>query len=121
MALPEYVTGSDLHFSIKKRKADNTYRSLDDMADIFVYFSNGTRVVKFSKNAKTGYTTLNRLAADEYIALLSSDQTAYLGSGIIRISQDFVTSNPGISDSRENRKSRKEAFILKTDNISKDR
>lgn len=118
MALEKYIPGSDINFSIKKRKPDDTYHDLDAMADIFIYVSNGSRVVKFSKNAKTGYTTLVRLAADEYIIQLSSAQTEYLGSGIIRIAQDFISTNVGLTDLRDNKKSGIPAFILESDKIS---
>jgi hypothetical protein len=113
-AIAERYVGEDIQFTIKKRKADLSYYNLDDdFVDIFVYVSNKAQTIKFSKNAKAGYTQLIRNSSTEYICELSSAQSALISFSTVQISFDFVALNAVIDDGRENKKSGSIAVKLK--------
>src|SRR4030067_2122638 len=107
MALTIKYLGEDINFTIKKRISVGVYRDLDAMANIFVYVSRGSRVVKFVKTigTLTGYQELVKIDTETYLAQLTSANTTYLGVGDIEISQDFITSDLNLPDDRSNSKS----------------
>ena len=114
MALTIKYLGEDINFTIKKRISVGVYRDLDAMANIFVYVSRGSRVVKFVKTigTLTGYQELVKIDTETYLAQLTSANTTYLGVGDIEISQDFITSDLNLPDDRSNSKSGKNVFTL---------
>jgi hypothetical protein len=99
----QHYTGEDLSKSIKRKTDTGTYYDLEiTFSEIIVYFVNGTKTVKFSKTAKSGYTQMIKISSTEYSCELSSDDTYYLGAGSILCSMNFIA-NASIEDARLNK------------------
>lgn len=121
MAVGQSYPGEDIYFSFKKRVSVGVYRNLDTYyADIYVYVNNGSNIIKFSKNVKTGYTLLTRVSATEYAFFLTSENSELLNIGTANVSFDFVESSL-VSDTRLNRKSTITALQLSYNPISPER
>jgi hypothetical protein len=120
----EEQVGSDIYFGIKIRKPDGTYYNItNELADLYCSVSNesGLTVIKFSKTLKTDFTQLIKLTDQEYLALLTSDNTTSLGQGHFTVSVDKIITTTGTGDGRRNSKSQKLSGYLQSNSLQNDR
>jgi len=109
MVVKKYC-GEDIAINYNRQIAGSSpvaYRDIDAMINFVVWIYNGSRIVKFAKDITglTGYQSLTRIDAYNYVAKLTSANTVYLGEGDIYSNQDFITTDAGVTDLRANKKS----------------
>jgi hypothetical protein len=86
MAIAQKHVGEDVKVYFNFEISTGVYLNLDDATEVFACLSNGANQILFSKAGGTGYQTLIRIDAYNYMAMLTSANTITLDVGHVKFS-----------------------------------
>jgi hypothetical protein len=107
--------GDDIYQSIKRRKPDNTYYSLDDCLDVVVHVyseDDPSNIIKFSKAVRSGYGLLTRDDAYKYHFWIDGAVTALMATGSVIIEIMVIDTLAELVDHRGNITGTSKSFNL---------
>lgn len=116
MAIAEKYVGEDAKVYFNYEPTTGVYINLDDAVDVFASLSNGANEILFSKNAKTGYQSLIRIDAYNYMAMLTSANTVTLDVGHVKLSGK-INNTSGYGDLKDTYEFEAVVLLLKKNKL----
>jgi len=91
--------GEDIVIDIERFLPNDTPVSLDSFYEIILHLYTKTSDIKlYSKTVRAGYTTLKRITAYKYQAILDSTITSAMSAGTIQAGIRFIKTDSSLPD-----------------------